>query len=76
MFGDRRQKYVKSSESLKLDDAKTQYRTELSQLTFNSKPIINSLTIIADVNIENANDIVDVIVSKIRDVRILIFHWF
>jgi len=48
-------------------DLARDYDAELDQLTFNSKPIINSLTIIADENIQNAADIVALIERRIAE---------
>lgn len=42
------------------------YRAELEELTFNSKPIINSLTMIAEELLPHAGVIVEVVDSKIR----------
>jgi pre-mRNA cleavage complex 2 protein Pcf11 len=46
----------------------SEYESELEELTFNSKPIINNLTIIAEENIHAAEDLVKVIESRIYKV--------
>ncbi|KAJ3248457.1 hypothetical protein HDU77_008117 [Chytriomyces hyalinus] len=44
------------------------YRESIAELTFNSRPIITSLTIIAGENLAHANVIVDVIEAQLRNV--------
>ncbi|KAJ3230740.1 hypothetical protein HDU81_004281 [Chytriomyces hyalinus] len=46
------------------------YRESIAELTFNSRPIITSLTIIAGENLAHANVIVDVIEAQLRNVII------
>ncbi len=50
------------------------YEAKLAELTFNSKPIINGLTIIADENKNvHAQDVVNCITARIGQVRICKF---
>ena len=51
------------------------YRSSLSDLTFNSKPLINMLTMLAEENMQYAEQIVQVIEAHVLQVNILyIFH--
>ncbi|ORY01297.1 hypothetical protein K493DRAFT_312463 [Basidiobolus meristosporus CBS 931.73] len=54
---------------LSLEAVRQQYRASLADLTFNSKPIITKLTILAQENIENATVIVQAIEEQIRRVH-------
>ena len=45
------------------------YARELEELTFNSKPIINTLTMIAGENLEACSEIVGLIEARIKYVR-------
>jgi len=58
------------------DEVAREYDAELSELTFNSKPIINALTIIAEENIAYADEIVAVIENKIWTVGFLALFSF
>ncbi len=48
-----------------------EYDAAVAELTFNSHPIINTLTLIAKENIKNANDIVTVVENRIKNVSIV-----
>ncbi|KAJ3035116.1 mRNA 3' end processing factor, partial [Rhizophlyctis rosea] len=50
-----------------LDQIKQEYRASLQDLTFNSKPIITNLTIIAQENVNAAQAIVGAIEEQMRD---------
>jgi hypothetical protein len=47
-----------------------EYQTKLLELTFNSKPIINKLTICAGENIQAAETIVRLIEKRVKEVYI------
>lgn len=55
--------------SLQADQVAREYESELQELTFNSKPLINSLTIIAGENPQHAKEIVRAISKRIQTVR-------
>lgn len=54
--------------SPKMEDACREYQSSLEDLTFNSKPHINMLTILAEENINFAKDIVAIIEAQISKV--------
>ena len=56
------------------ESIREEYASSLTDLTFNSKPIINSLTIIAGENSQAAEIIVDAIEDRIRSVCFI--GWF
>jgi len=47
------------------EDARREYQSSLEDLTFNSKPHINMLTILAEENLHFAKDIVAIIEAQI-----------
>lgn len=51
-------------------EIKEEYTSSLTDLTFNSKPLINVLTILADENSEHASDIVEAIETHLLKVII------
>lgn len=61
----------------KMEDACREYQSSLEDLTFNSKPHINMLTILAEENLNFAKDIVAIIEAQISKVFINIeyFHF-
>uniref|UniRef100_A0A493TU56 CID domain-containing protein n=1 Tax=Anas platyrhynchos platyrhynchos TaxID=8840 RepID=A0A493TU56_ANAPP len=54
------------------EDACRDYQSSLEDLTFNSKPHINMLTILAEENVPFAKDIVSLIEAQIA--KVFIFH--
>lgn len=64
------------------EDACREYQSSLEDLTFNSKPHINMLTILAEENLNFAKDIVAIIEAQISKVFInmeyfqFVFCWF
>lgn len=57
------------------EDACRDYQSSLEDLTFNSKPHINMLTILAEENLNFAKDIVAIIEAQISKVFIIIAHF-
>ena len=51
------------------DEFILEYESELADLTFNSKPIINNLTILAGENKHAAHDVVNAIEKRILSVN-------
>ena len=51
------------------EEIAAEYRTSLEDLTFNSKPVINMLTMVAEENIEHAEEITRVIQERINKVH-------
>ena len=49
------------------------YKASLDDLTFNSKPLINMLTMLAEDNLQSANEIVQVIEAHIQKVASIMF---
>jgi hypothetical protein len=66
------QNVSRKSGPLAKDEVAREYDAELSELTFNSKPMINALTIIAEENIAYAEEIVRVIENRIWNVGVLV----
>lgn len=58
------------------EDACREYQSSLEDLTFNSKPHINMLTILAEENLNFAKDIVAIIEAQISKVFINIYSIF
>jgi len=54
-----------------MDEARQEYRAALADLTFNSKPIITTLTMIAEENLSSAPAICQAIEDQIRNVFFL-----
>lgn len=59
---------VKMSDDAAREDACREYQSSLEDLTFNSKPHINMLTILAEENLHFAKDIVAIIEAQIAKV--------
>uniref|UniRef100_A0A3Q3WN53 CID domain-containing protein n=1 Tax=Mola mola TaxID=94237 RepID=A0A3Q3WN53_MOLML len=57
------------------EDACREYQSSLEDLTFNSKPHINMLTILAEENLNFAKDIVAIIEAQISKVFINIAYF-
>ena len=57
-----------NSSDIDLESVRQDYRASLADLTWNSKPMITHLTIIAQENIKAANAIVQAIEDPIRNV--------
>ncbi len=51
-----------------------EYKSSLIDLTFNSKPHINMLTMLAEENTEYANEIVATIEAHLQKVQYFIFY--
>ena len=51
-----------------------EYRSSLSDLTFNSKPLISMLTMLAEDNAQYATEIVQVIEAHIQKVYLFTIH--
>ncbi|CAG9762223.1 unnamed protein product [Ceutorhynchus assimilis] len=51
------------------EDIKTEYMSSLADLTFNSKPLINVLTMLAEENLSNAKTIVEAIEEQLAKVN-------
>lgn len=61
-----------SAEAASRQDACREYQSSLEDLTFNSKPHINMLTILAEENLQFSTDIVAIIEAQIAKVFIKI----
>ena len=51
------------------EEIAAEYKTSLEDLTFNSKPVINMLTMVAEENIDYAEQIVRVIEERLNKVH-------
>lgn len=56
------------------EEIKAEYASSLGDLTFNSKPLINVLTMLADENSPNAKVIVEAIEEQLS--KVIIFHCY
>lgn len=65
----------KMEEKAAREDACREYQSSLEDLTFNSKPHINMLTILAEENIQFAKDIVAIIEAQISKVFMIIEYF-
>lgn len=54
------------------DDICSEYASSLEDLTFNSKPLINVLTMLAEENSQHAAEIIKLIEKRIYEVKICI----
>ena len=54
-----------------MDSVLSEYQASLAELTFNSKPHINMLTVLAEENVHYASDIVKIIEKQLSQVRFL-----
>ena len=50
------------------NDVVTEYKTAIQDLTFNSKPLINALTMLAEDNKDFGSNIIKVICDRIMEV--------
>lgn len=55
-----------------MESVLSEYKASLDELTINSKPHINMLTMLAEENVNYASDIVKIIKNQIYTVRIVI----
>ena len=56
-----------------MDDPLDEYRSSLEDLTFNSKPHINVLTILAEENKDHAEKVVQLVEDRLYKVKIACF---
>ena len=52
-----------------MDSVLSEYQASLAELTFNSKPHINMLTVLAEENVHYASDIVKIIEKQLHQVK-------
>lgn len=53
-----------------MDSVLSEYQASLAELTFNSKPHINMLTVLAEENVHYASDIVKIIEKQLNQVKL------
>lgn len=51
-----------------MEEFSAEYKASLKDLTFNSKPVINNLTILADENKKYATEVVAAVEQRIKEV--------
>lgn len=57
------------------EEIKAEYTSSLADLTFNSKPLINVLTMLAEENLPNAKTIVEAIEEHLNKVNFYLLLW-
>jgi pre-mRNA cleavage complex 2 protein Pcf11 len=71
--GRQQQQHSGNGNAMDFEQLRRNYRSALSELTFNSKPIITNLTIMAQENQAAASIIVREIENQLRNVSLYIF---
>lgn len=59
-----------------MDSVLEEYRSSLAELTFNSKPLINMLTVLAEENFGHSADIVRIIENQLYQVCFATKMWY